>query len=53
MQNVYNCSCYCSICEFPYETEKNVNGFLRGTLYTKCILIVPVTGVDAELPLNF
>ena len=47
-----HCSCYCSIYQFTFETEKNVNGVVRGTLYKKCVYIVPVTGVSADLPLK-
>ena len=30
-------SCFWSTCRFTIETEKNVNGVVRGTLYTKCV----------------
>ena len=43
-------SCFWSISRCSFETEKKVTGVVRGTVYTKCVYIVPVSGVDAELP---
>ena len=45
-------SCLWSSCRFTFETEKKVTSVVRGTVYTKCAYIVPVSGVDAELPLK-
>ena len=47
-----HCSFYWSICRFTFETEKKVTGVGRGAVNTKCVYIVPVSGVPGDLPVK-
>ena len=42
-------SCLWSIYRFTFETKKKVTSVVRGTVYTKCVYILPVSGVSADL----
>ena len=42
-------SCFWSSYRFTFETEKKVTRVVRGTVYTKCVYILPVSGVSADL----
>ena len=42
-------SCLWSSYRFTFETKKKVTSDVRGTVYTKCVYILPVSGVSADL----
>ena len=45
-------SCFWSTWRFTCQTEKKVTGVGRGTVYTKCVYMVPFSGVPADLSLK-
>ena len=45
-------SSYYSRCRFALDVEKKVIAVIRGTLYTKCVLTVSLTTLDADFPLT-